>query len=230
MEPIYVEPNGMNLLCSGLRHTEPWASVTTQMLQSQRNRWREAVLGTHDIVLSLPQHSPERRPVYRLILVSSAEIQKPESIFRLERFHSSSGGTDAAIIFLLDERQPDGAMCSYMDLQIEITRRFDMPVMPLTCPEALPAFLQSFQASLVASNTADYYPMDAARDLLPCCTFNNQSLPAQAINALSYAYLNFEELLSDVATEEGRMRISAAIGPENVERFVTFWTGEFAWT
>lgn len=106
-----------------------------------------------------------------------------------------------------------------------------MPIIPLTSADALPAALSTFQASLAASRAAQPWLVDAARDLLPFCTVNNNGMPLsiRAVDTLSRSCLSFRELLvKGIATAEGRELIRGMLEPAEAERLLSFWTHEFA--
>jgi hypothetical protein len=105
--------------------------------------------------------------------------------------------------------------------------RFNMPIIPLATPEALPATLDNFQASFLRSQATQSWPVDAVRDLLPYCTVNTP-LSRDSAGILSANSPSFRDILDEIATEEGQGRIYSTIEQMDAGGFVQFWTHEFA--
>ncbi|KAH6853740.1 hypothetical protein B0I37DRAFT_14250 [Chaetomium sp. MPI-CAGE-AT-0009] len=79
-------------------------------------------------------------------------------------------------------------MHSFMDLHIKLqTHALPLPIIPLTPspssdPAALPTTLRAFHSSLLAAvrGASRYWPVDAARELLPWCTTRTVTVAAGA--------------------------------------------------
>lgn len=75
----------------------------------------ENKLDTHDVNMPLPSSQPGQRYL-RFILLSSADGDPTEKHQRVERLYNLSGGSDAAVLWLLG----DGSdASSFMQFQIE---------------------------------------------------------------------------------------------------------------
>lgn len=75
----------------------------------------ENKLDTHDVNMPLPSSQPGQRYL-RFILLSSADGDSMYKHQRIERLCSLSGGSDAAVLWLLDEA---GDASSFMQFQME---------------------------------------------------------------------------------------------------------------
>ncbi|KAK4105859.1 hypothetical protein N658DRAFT_136005 [Parathielavia hyrcaniae] len=171
----------VNLVCSSLRQRSVWASTATHILQADGRRWKEAHLGTHDLALSIVDPHTEHYEVFRLLLLSSAEISKPQTLSRIQRL-SQLDATNTALILLLQPHDTEGgppAMQAFMELHIRLAQvQQHIPVIPLSALPNLPTAVQAFQSSLAASRAHhSTAAVDAARDLLPFCaiTYNSNS-------------------------------------------------------
>jgi hypothetical protein len=70
--------------------------------------------------LGIPGAHSQRYDTFRLILLSSEDINNPQTLTRIEHLHHLSNGQNAAVIFLLDQEdttQP--AMHPFMELHIK---------------------------------------------------------------------------------------------------------------
>ena len=122
------------MFCASLRKREEWAPVPSTLLSQQRPKWKgtmvnavvrshgshspEQELETHDLAIPLPQRQKEPKDVFRLLLLSSVDIQPPEkSLARIERLYQA-GGKNVGIIFLLHEKESKhGGTGAFMRLQ-----------------------------------------------------------------------------------------------------------------
>ncbi|KAK3329347.1 hypothetical protein B0H66DRAFT_20032 [Apodospora peruviana] len=227
MEHANVHLHIVNLFCSSLRQRPSWAAAAT-LLQSKGGRWRETNLGQHDLELSVPQQHTGDCHRFRMVLVSPADIENPDTFDRIERLSDSNGGQNGAAVFLLDGDEIKDGMGSFMRLQMRLLGKSNVPMMPLTSVEALPPFLETFQGSLVASTNARPWPVDAAQDLLPYCIPSRAPLPRPTTQILSQNSLSFRELVDQLTSGNGRDRLYTAIGPEALEHLIAFWTYEYA--
>jgi len=97
-----------------------WASSVCirRCLISLANIWSEQIIHTHDLAIPLPP----RKEVFRLILMSSAELQHPGNhMDRIERLYHQTGGQHVGIIFLIqDTGSKEISMRSFMTLQAKL--------------------------------------------------------------------------------------------------------------
>ncbi|KAK3694646.1 hypothetical protein B0T22DRAFT_76639 [Podospora appendiculata] len=223
--------SGLNLVSTNLRNSEQWAPVVEMLLlHSDRREWREARLETSDIALSVSQLSTPagHHGSIHFILLSTADVRKPHILHRLEGLHQSNGGGNAAIIFLLDESissRGESAM-HFTKLQLEITTKFGIPILPLTSLEELPSVLQVYKTNLLSSETTEPLPLETAHDLLPYCSVG-PLMSRQSTEVLSRDSMSLKELLMETQNiEEGRGNLRTALGPEDAERLINFWEHE----
>lgn len=78
-------------------------------------QYAESKLDTHDVNLPLPSSAPGQRYL-RFALLSSADGDSAYKHQRVERLCHQSGGSDAAVVWLLGE---GGDAASFMQFQIE---------------------------------------------------------------------------------------------------------------
>lgn len=128
------------MFCTSLRRRNEWIPVVSLLLQNKEPKLRgteerlsnfvqvrvcsiltnmhaESKLDTHDINLPLP--SPRNAPgtrYLRFILLSSADHDVPTRLQRTERLQALSGGSDAAVVWLM-EKGADAAS-SFMRFQL----------------------------------------------------------------------------------------------------------------
>jgi hypothetical protein len=102
-----------------------------------------------------------------------------------------------------------------------------MPIIPLAAVDALPAALEGFRSSLMASRTAHPAPADATRDLLPYCTIGTP-LSRHSVDVLGMSCLSFRQLLAEIGLDEGRRRIRSVLEPAEAESLLSFWAHEFS--
>ncbi|KAK0731659.1 hypothetical protein B0H67DRAFT_640021 [Lasiosphaeris hirsuta] len=229
MDHLDLEPSAENFICSSLTQREPWGPVATQILQSGGKLWKETNLESHDIALLIPREFQEGSQHFQFLLLSPVDIEDRGAITRIEQLRHLSGDADMAVVFLFDEDRDEGATASFMKLQLGIVAGdiLEIPIIPLSSPEALTTTLQSFMTSLVSSRAARSCPVDATQDLLPYCTVN-APLSNQSLGVLGNDSFSFRDLLDGVATEEGCTRIGDTIGQAEASRMLSFWTHEFA--
>ncbi|KAK4237139.1 hypothetical protein C8A03DRAFT_16276 [Achaetomium macrosporum] len=236
------EDISVNMVCSSLRQRPAWASAATQLLESDRRRWSEASLGTHDIALSITEADSEghgvdhshysEHLVFRLLLLSPEDINDPKTLPRVKQLQRFNNGHNAAVVFLLDYEKSQGAMQPFMELT---TSNCTLPIIPLPTANDLPTTLRSFQSSLASAREVRQWPADAARDLLPYCTITPSPLSRRCVDALSMGcFASFKELLEGIVTEEEQrglrevLELETGEGNGEVGRLIAFWQHEFA--
>lgn len=126
------------MFCSSLRKRRDWALVPSNLLAQQQPRWKgsrlaeesrgfpaddslEETLETHDLAFPVPQRHPqEGRRWFRLLLLTSADIQPPSNhMARIERLYHQTGGLDVGIVFLLrDNNTQENGTKAFMALQL----------------------------------------------------------------------------------------------------------------
>jgi len=122
------------MFCISLRKRKEWAAVPPALLAVQQPKWTgevflgivsrladldlnpEQSLDNHDMAIPVPQHRGDHQEFFRLLLLSSADIQPLEpTMARIERLYHQTGGRQVAIVFLMQD-SGNGAI-SYMSLQ-----------------------------------------------------------------------------------------------------------------
>lgn len=133
------------MFCTSLRSRKDWASAVSYLLQYDKMKFRGPLplwliqatfqtftgsgrlggcahqsidnkIDTHDVNMPLPSMEPGQRYL-RFILLSSANNEVATKLQRVERLYHQSGGSDAAVVWLLGE---GGNVSSFMQFQIEL--------------------------------------------------------------------------------------------------------------
>ncbi|OHE97811.1 OPA3 family protein [Colletotrichum orchidophilum] len=182
-------------------------------------------LNTHDIALPVSQDR-----TYRLVLLSPKDVGTQATEQRLERLYNLNGGRDVAIMFLLHPvaGQAKDPMEAFMDLQIEILDKLDLPLLPLTSITALPSTLTTLQTSLGPTQPGTISSGDQATpvSLLQHMASGNGPLPEHSANLLSELGRSPREVAALADTEQGRARILDLLGPMDGARVLSFLARE----
>ncbi|KAK0657314.1 hypothetical protein B0T16DRAFT_401425 [Cercophora newfieldiana] len=223
-----MEPFQENLLSLSFRQREPWVSIAEKLLHSTNTQWTEADLEDHDIASTrtLPQLGITQS--YRFILLSQLDTGNPTTANRIEQLYLHGRGRNAAIIFLVDEDESEGAMQAFMKLQTEMIEGTlpSLPIISITHPDSLPTALNTFLTSAETSQTTPSWPLEVTRDLLPHCTVNN-TLSPETITALTASTPSLKSLLEDLSTPEGQVTLTNTIPRNDATALLSFWTHEF---
>ena len=225
-------------------------SITTDS-----NQYQETNLETHDMALCLPSGSPGSNHFFRLILLCPDDMTRAETPRHIEQLHRLEGGKNAAIIFLVDEDVTKGATLAFTKLQMELVMpnhpglhlhlltaemksllsnpvftTSPIPLIPLPMVLALPETLQTFQASLTASqfNRHHLRPQDIALDLVPHCVVG-RPLSNQTTGVLINSCHSIKDMVDALALEGSEASLASALGGDMVEakRVISFWEYEF---
>lgn len=129
------------MFCTSLRRRKQWAPAVPHLTQHDKLKFRgtlscalhgilsrnstdrhcshqvrpESKLDTHDVNLPLPSSEPGQRYL-RFILLSSDDGDSDFKHERIERLYHQSGGSDAAVVWLVGEA---GEASSFAQFQIE---------------------------------------------------------------------------------------------------------------
>ncbi|KAH6634398.1 hypothetical protein B0J18DRAFT_461579 [Chaetomium sp. MPI-SDFR-AT-0129] len=234
-----------------------WAATAVELIQSSRGRWKETTLGTHDVVLSIPNAQTGAVDTYYLLLLSPEDLSNPLTIPRIQHLHRLTSGRHAGLVFSLQPQQPGDtvqpAMQPFMELHIELlTNNCLLPIIPVppSTPDPdsgstnaatvtaaqLDAALQTFRTSLSASHAAAAAVdgVNAKQDLLPQATTlaiaNGKpvGMSPQAVEAASSRWMSMREMVWEMSMQNGRIVVSEAVGAREGEGLVGFWDYEFA--
>ncbi|KAF2771942.1 hypothetical protein EJ03DRAFT_349156 [Teratosphaeria nubilosa] len=157
------------MFCTTLRRRPSFAPVIPTLQTANGLALHESKLTTHD--LSLPfnptvgaKTTKTRR--HRFLLLSPSAVADDdrieETLKRIHRFASLTGGQDLAIVFLLSApkdaravKEYSGAdtdgLCTYTKLQATLATRTDIPylaLLPLSTLSSLPALLERYLTAL----------------------------------------------------------------------------------
>ncbi|ROW11304.1 hypothetical protein VMCG_01027 [Cytospora schulzeri] len=219
------------MFCTSLRRRKDWVPAIPYLLQNKDPKYRESKLDTHDVNLPLP--SPRDAPgtqYLRFILLSSADHDVMAIYQRIERLENLSGGCDAAVVWLLGEGG-DGAS-AFMQFQLNLMDKFEIPLIPLQAIENLPSTLQIFHRMFLQSDTTtrQFQPHapdnSAVQRLLP---YSGLSPPLRehSVNVLTDLTVGFADLANKASTAAGRMELVDYLGEEEAQRVVLFWSQEY---
>ncbi|KAH8603058.1 hypothetical protein B0O99DRAFT_697677 [Bisporella sp. PMI_857] len=209
-------------------HSWLWATVPSTLISQQQPKWQEQVINTHDLAIPLPP----RKEFFRLILMSSEDIQKPESYMdRIERLYNQTGGQHVGIVFLVqDGTSKENGTRNLMTLQISLLTTYDIPIIPLFSVASLQDALFGFQRQLIASRRSVSAPViDPLTTLLPYCSVNTP-IPEHARNVLSDICHSIADVAQAATTQDGRDTLKKWLqGPSSsiVEDIIGFWEQEY---
>ncbi|PSR92074.1 hypothetical protein BD289DRAFT_188934 [Coniella lustricola] len=216
------------MFCTTLRKRKQWAPAVPGLLQFDKMRFRESKLDTHDVNLPLPSISPGQRYL-RFVLLSNTDGDSAYKHQRVERLYHLSAGSDTAIIWLFGDNG-DGPL-SYAQFQIELTDKFDIPLVPLQSIEDLPLVLSRFhraflKADLFTRQTraqpTSTGPIEA---LLPYSTVS-PPLSEHKVHILSDVTVSFADLVNMVSSKEGRAEVARYLEQGDADRIIEFWSRE----
>ncbi|TVY45122.1 hypothetical protein LOCC1_G002608 [Lachnellula occidentalis] len=215
--------------CTSLRKRIEWADIPAKLLAEQQLRWQEQSLETHDLAIQVPRHNREHRELFRLLLLSASDLEHPgTAMTRIERLYHQTGGRKVGIIFLLQEKSPNGnGTISYMNLQCSLLSAFEIPTIPLFSTRSLLDTLFKFQRQLAATREEIHIPR--AISLLPYCTLK-PPMPEHPKNLLSDVCHTVGELAGAATTRDGQAYIRSLVsepGSTVAEDIIDFWEQEF---
>ncbi|KAG4438176.1 hypothetical protein IFR05_006344 [Cadophora sp. M221] len=238
------------MFCTSLRKRSEWATVPSTLLSSQNPRWKEKSLKTHDIAIPVPQFKhDESRTLFFLLALSSSDLQDPASAMeRIQHLYHHTGGRNAGILFLLNEKTPKGngtiammnlqvrynnySLLLFQDLRLTALSLFsalEMPIIPLFSLSSFSTTLFAFQHQLVNKHqSATPPPIDQAISLLPYCT-SNPTLPEHARNVVSDICHSLSEVSHAATTESGQQGLRDWLDgsvPGAAQDIIDFWAQE----
>ncbi|ROW14864.1 hypothetical protein VPNG_03782 [Cytospora leucostoma] len=191
----------------------------------------ESKLDTHDVNLPLP--SPRNAPgtrYLRFILLSSVDHDVPTRQQRIERLEALSGGSDAAVVWLMENG--GDATSSFMRFQLSLLDKFEIPLVPLQAIEDLPSTLRKFHRTFLQSDatTRQSHTRTAADSAVKLLLPYSGLLPPlreHSVNVLSDLTIGFADLANKASTADGRMELVDYLGDEESQRVMLFWSQEF---
>ncbi|KZL81045.1 hypothetical protein CI238_03310 [Colletotrichum incanum] len=211
------------MFCSSLRKRPEWTPAIPLMAGSTP-RLQESRLNTHDIALPLPQ---QQGRLFRLVLLSPKDVDTAVAEQRLERLFNLNGGRDAAVIFLLDQQGQDtNPTVAFMNLQINILHKFELPLIPLSSISALPSALANLRTSLATTQPVASPAQTTFLPLLQHMTSGNGPLSEHLTNLLSELGRSPREVAALAETDQGKARILNLLGPAEGARVLSFLTQE----
>ncbi|KAK2734733.1 opa3 domain protein [Colletotrichum kahawae] len=176
----------------------------------------EANIKSHDIILPIP----EQRRSLRLVLLSSADLDGQTTEQRVERLANLEGGSNAAVIFLVDPLgQKKDPMEAFMKLQIQMLDKHDIPLIPLASASDLPGALAALRSS--AQQPPPQPQQSTPLSLLQHMTAG-RPLTEHAANLLSELVRSPAEVAALAATPHGRARILDLLGEADGKRVLDF--------
>ncbi|APA06718.1 predicted protein [Sclerotinia sclerotiorum 1980 UF-70] len=192
-------------------------------------KWKETTLNTHDLSLPIWPSKGDEREFFRVLLLSSSDMQSSSNIFaRIERLYHQTGGRNVGIIFLLHEKQSsDNGTKEYINLQISLMSSFEIPILPLPSISQFLEVVQTFQRQLCI--VPPFKGVDAQYELLP---FNNvgNAMTEHTRNILSDICHSIPELACTAATAAGQEQLREWLsepGAESAEDIIDFWKREY---
>ncbi|KAJ0341164.1 hypothetical protein COL922a_002618 [Colletotrichum nupharicola] len=200
--------------CSNLRSRSEWAPAV-RALSDNALRLKEASVKSHDIILPIP----EQRRSLRLVLLSPADLDGQTTEQRVERLANLEGGSNAAVIFLVDPLgQKKDPMEAFMKLQTQMLDKHDIPLIPLASASDLPSTLAALRSS---GQQPPPQPQQSPIFLLQHMTAG-RPLTEHAANLLSELGRSPAEVAALAATPHGRARILDLLGEADGKRVLDF--------
>lgn len=197
--------------------------------------------------LPLPSTHPGQRYL-RFVLLSTADGDSGYRHQRVDRLYHLSAGSDAAIIWLLDD---GGGGSSFAQFQIEcvpplpaasvsntdayderLADESDMPLIPLQSIEDLPATLSRFHRAFLKAELSTRHPRAQAsgtgpvQTLLPYCAVL-PPLSEHKVHVLSDVTVGLADLANMVNSREGRAEIARYLEQKDADRIIGFWSREY---
>ncbi|CAN8098862.1 unnamed protein product [Discula destructiva] len=216
------------MFCTSLRRRKQWATAATVLLKHDKFKFRENKIDSHDVNLPLPSPQQPGQRYLRFVLLSSADEESAYKLQRVERLYNLSGGSDAAVLWLLDE---SGDPFAFMQFQIGLMDKFEIPLVPLQTIEELPTTLLRFHRSFLQAHASTRQSEENSasgpvQTLLPHCTLA-PPLCEHSTNVLSDLAIGFADLANKANSEAGRAEILDYLGQEEAERVIMFWIQEY---
>ncbi|KAE8448388.1 hypothetical protein EG329_009632 [Mollisiaceae sp. DMI_Dod_QoI] len=221
------------MFCSSLRKRPAFSDLPNILLSLQDPKWREGNPESHDMEIPVPQ--PNRKSnidMFKFILLSAHNMNpSTNAIARIERLYHKFGGRNVGVIFLLQEKSPQGnATSTFMELQLNISN-LDIPIIPLATISTLQTTLSTFQKQLFASLSAaaSMHRPNPVMTLLPYCS-NNPPIPEHARNVISDLVHSIPELSQAATTQDGQIGLRqwfSDSAPQVAEDVIAFWELEF---
>jgi hypothetical protein len=82
------------------------------------NYLAECKLGTHDVVIPTSKTPDGCEILFRFVLLSALDMEKEDTWQRMERLYHLDGGSNCAVVFLLQTECVGNAMASYMAFEM----------------------------------------------------------------------------------------------------------------
>ncbi|KJZ77892.1 hypothetical protein HIM_02529 [Hirsutella minnesotensis 3608] len=230
------------MFCSSLRKRREWSPAVARLANSPGLGWKETKLETHDVAFAMPsQQGPEQ--IFRLVLLSAAQVGMPQTTNRIERLGQLDGHARMAVVLLVTGQDDMAALMALQmqyktslfamlvllgcsDARSRMLEGYDMPVIPVTSSLGLPACLESLRAQCAAqrvSNGQRHEKVLAQRDLLAYCA-RGAPLSKTQTNVLSDICSSFGNLAQQTLNPGGQKRIYDYLGDVDGRRVVAFFT------
>ncbi|PVH85833.1 hypothetical protein DL98DRAFT_511366 [Cadophora sp. DSE1049] len=218
------------MFCTSLRKRPEWATVPNTLLSSQKPRWGEQSLTTHDLAIPIPNRDGSL-DTFLFLALSPSDIQPPASAMaRIQHLYHHTGGRNVGIVFLVNEQTPKGnGTIALMHLQVGIFSTLEMPIIPLFSLSTLQTTLSNFQYQLVHKRrSATPSPIQPAISLLPYCT-NNPPLSEHARNVVSDLCHSIADVACAATSADGQLGLKAWLDPSVqgvAQDIIDFWEEE----
>ncbi|KUJ22713.1 uncharacterized protein LY89DRAFT_728832 [Mollisia scopiformis] len=220
------------MFCSSLRKRPAWASLPATLLSLRDPTWKETTLEAQDLQIPVPrQHQRGQVDLFNIILLSASDMQaSADAIARVEQLYHKTGGRNIGVIFLLQEKPPQGnTTANFMELQMAL-QNLEIPIVPLATISNLQTTLSAFQRQLFLSRSsaASASPPNPAMSLLPYCSTGH--IPEHARHVLSDLCHSIPDLAQAAMTRDGQMGLRQWFSdsmPQVAEELIAFWEQEF---
>ncbi|KAK8125491.1 uncharacterized protein PG998_001250 [Apiospora kogelbergensis] len=210
--------------CASIRKRPDWAPVVRALLQSSTPRWKEKLLQSHDVAMPFPpMNGGPKPPVLRAILLCPHDVGTVSTRQRIERLYHLDGGQHMAIVLFMKESRSGCASASLMELQLDLIKGREMPIITISSLDAMPTTLSAFHRQLFTAGGGKKAP--PALSLLPYCS-GGERLSEHTVNILGEITTGMKDLSAKATSAQGQQQLVEYLDAE-AEQAINFWKGEF---
>ncbi|KAK6842413.1 hypothetical protein PG990_005644 [Apiospora arundinis] len=210
--------------CTSIRKRPDWAPLPA-LLQNSNPRWKEKPLQSHDVAMPYrPMNGDSKPPVLRAILLCPQDVGTDATRQRIERLYHLDGGQHVAIVFFMKQSRPGSALASLMELQLELLKGREMPIIPVSSLDTLPATLLAFNRQL-STTSGNIKATQSLSSVLPYCS-SGERLSEHTVNVLGEITTGMKDLCTKATSAEGRKQLAGYLDAE-ADQVIKFWEGEF---
>ncbi|KAF7559673.1 hypothetical protein G7046_g4480 [Stylonectria norvegica] len=209
------------MFCSSLRRRQDWAPAIPALLGTGPSHWKEALLNTHDVAFPMRDHVGHS-VVFRLLLLSTLDVDSRDARSRVERLSVLDGGKHAAIILLLSGKD---AVTALNRLQMHTSGDVPVPIIPISSARELPTCLESLRRQCLSNNCpgAQTSEENTSSAIISHCV-GGKPLSRDQRNVLAGISTGFTDIANQVLLTDGQSRMMDFLGDTDGARIISFFT------